>query len=234
MQLFYQPDLSESHCWLTEDESRHCIKVLRKREGEVIAVTDGNGFFYDCMITKANALKCELEIQAKRAEPKKSFRIHLAIAPTKNPDRLEWLIEKVTELGVDEITLIDCDHSERSFLKTERLLKVAISAMKQSQKATLPVINGLSNFSSILDNTADQKFIAYVDHSNPQHLLHEVIKEKSYLICIGPEGDFSKEELESAMNKGFVKVSLGDSRLRTETAGMAACCLLNAMQVSSR
>lgn len=232
MQLFYQPDLSENHCWLTEDESRHCVKVLRKREGEVIVVTDGNGFFYDCLITKANAQQCEFEIQEKRAETKKSFRIHLAIAPTKNPDRLEWLIEKATELGVDEITLIDCDHSERSFIKTERLMKVAISAMKQSQKATLPVINPLQEFSSILDHQADQKFIAYVDHSNPKHLLHEAIKEKSYLICIGPEGDFSKEELASALSKHFIKVSLGESRLRTETAGMAACCLLNAIQVS--
>jgi 16S rRNA (uracil1498-N3)-methyltransferase len=227
VQLFFQPDLSKKHCWLTEDESKHCVKVLRKREGEVIAVTDGNGFFYDCIITKADTQKCEFKIQEKRAELKKSFSIHLAIAPTKNPDRLEWLVEKATELGVDEITLIDCDHSERSFIKTERLLKVAISAMKQSQKASLPIINPLNSFSSILENTADQKFIAYVDHSNPKHLLHEAIKEKSYLICIGPEGDFSKEELESAMSKGFVKVSLGDSRLRTETAGMAACCLLN-------
>ncbi|GCC52992.1 16S rRNA (uracil(1498)-N(3))-methyltransferase [Chryseotalea sanaruensis] len=232
MQLFFQPDLSENHCWLTEEESRHCVKVLRKREGEAIVVTDGCGFFYDCIITKANTQKCEFKIQEKRAEPKKLFRIHLAIAPTKNPDRLEWLVEKATELGVDEITLIDGDHSERSFIKTERLLKVAISAMKQSQKATLPIINPLKKFSSILDYQADQKFIAYVDHSNPKHLLHEAIKEKSYLICIGPEGDFSQAELASAIGAGFVKVSLGDSRLRTETAGMAACCLLNAIQVS--
>jgi 16S rRNA (uracil1498-N3)-methyltransferase len=233
VQLFYQPDLSQNHCWLTEDESKHCVKVLRKREGEVIAITDGKGFFYDGIITKANAQRCEFEIQEKREESKKSFRIHLAIAPTKNPDRLEWLIEKATELGVDEITLIDCDHSERSFIKTERLLKVAISAMKQSQKATLPVINPLSRFPSILGKTADQKFIAYVDYSNPKHLMDEVTRGKSYLICIGPEGDFSKAELTSAINEGFVKVSLGDSRLRTETAGMAACCLLNALQVSN-
>jgi 16S rRNA (uracil1498-N3)-methyltransferase len=233
VQLFYQPDLSQNHCWLTEDESRHCVKVLRKREGELIAVTDGKGFFYDGIITKANAQRCEFEIQEKREERKKKFRIHLAIAPTKNPDRLEWLIEKATELGVDEITLIDCDHSERSFIKTERLLKVAISAMKQSQKATLPVINPLSSFASILGTVADQKFIAYVDHSNPKHLIREATKEKNYLICIGPEGDFSKEELEKALDQGFIKVSLGESRLRTETAGMAACCLLNALQVSN-
>lgn len=232
MQLFYQPELANNHCWLTEDESKHCIKVLRKREGEVIVVTDGHGFFYDCIITRANAQRCEFDIREKQAEAKKLFRIHLAIAPTKNPDRLEWLIEKATEFGIDEITLIDCDHSERSFIKTERLVKVAISAMKQSQKATLPIINPLQEFSSILDYPAEQKFIAYVDHSNPKHLLHEAIKEKSYLICIGPEGDFSKEELASALSRHFIKVSLGDSRLRTETAGMAACCLLNAIQVS--
>lgn len=232
MQLFFQPDLSENHCWLTEDESKHCIKVLRKREGDFIVVTDGNGFFFDCIITKANTQKCEFEIQEKREEPKKLFRIHLAIAPTKNPDRLEWFIEKATELGVDEITLINCDHSERSFIKPERLLKVAISAMKQSQKATLPIINSLKDFSTVLEDKAEQKLIAYVDHSNPNHLLHAASKAKSYIICIGPEGDFSKGELESAMNKGFIKVSLGDSRLRTETAGIAACCLLNALQIS--
>lgn len=231
MQLFYQPDLTENNCWLTEDESRHCIKVLRKREGDAITITDGNGYYYDCIITKANAHKCEFTIQEKRAVPIKTYRIHLAIAPTKNPDRLEWLVEKATEFGIDEISLMDCDHGERSFIKTERLLKVAVSAMKQSQKATLPRINPIRKFSDILTIEANQRFIAYVDHSNPNHLWQEATKGKNYLICIGPEGDFSSEELSAALKAGFIKVSLGDSRLRTETAGMAACCLLNALQI---
>ncbi len=229
MQVFYQPELVHNHRWLTEEESKHCVKVLRKREGETITVTDGDGFFYDCIITKANPQKCEFDILEKRVSVSKSFHIHLAIAPTKNPDRLEWLIEKATEFGVDEITLLDCDHSERSFIKTERLQKVAISAMKQSQKAKLPVLHAITPFKSILTLVADQKLIAYVDHSNPKHLLHTALPGQRYLICIGPEGDFSTIELSEALAHGFIKVSLGDSRLRTETAGIAACCLLNAI-----
>ena len=229
MQLFYQPELVLDHRWLTEDESKHCVKVLRKREGETITVTDGHGFFYVCTITKANPQKCEFDILEKRTIADRKFHIHLAIAPTKNPDRLEWLVEKATELGVDEITLLDCDHSERTFIKTERLQKVAISAMKQSQKASLPVLHAKKPFQTIYSIKADQKLIAYVDHSNPKHLLHAALPGKRYLICIGPEGDFSENELTQSLEHGFIKVSLGESRLRTETAGMAACCLLNAI-----
>jgi len=140
---------------------------------------------------------------------------------------MEWFVEKATELGIDEITLLQCDHSERSFLKTERLQKVAISAMKQSQKATLPIINKLQSFNSLILNNATHRYIAFVDYSNPQHLFHIAPKSGNYLVLIGPEGDFSSEELGSAIQAGFIKVSLGPSRLRTETAGIAACCFLN-------
>lgn len=231
MILFYQPDIATGSTWLSEEESKHCTKVLRKREGEVITVTDGKGFFYDCTIKKADSRKCEFVIDTVRLEPKKNHRIHIAIAPTKNADRLEWFVEKATEMGIDEITLLDCDHSERTYTKTERLLKVTVSAMKQSQKATLPILNELIPFSGILTKEADQRFIAYVDHSNPQHLSQIAKAGKKYLVLIGPEGDFSKEELNLALQNDFAKVSLGTSRLRTETAGMAACCLLNSINI---
>ena len=231
MLLFYQPDVAAGATWLSEEESKHCTKVLRKREGEVITVTDGKGFFYEGTITKADSRKCEFNIDKIISETKQSFHIHIAIAPTKNADRLEWFVEKATELGVDEITLLDCDHSERSYTKIERLQKVAISAMKQSQKATLPLIHDLIPYPTILTKESDQRFIAYVDHNNPQHLFQVATKSKRYLVLIGPEGDFSKEELELALQRGFAKVSLGNSRLRTETAGMAACCLLNSINI---
>jgi 16S rRNA (uracil1498-N3)-methyltransferase len=227
--LFYQPELVQGATWLSEEESKHCAKVLRKREGESISVTDGLGYFYQCTITKANSQRCEFVVDTKTPEEKKTYHIHIAIAPTKNSDRTEWFVEKATELGIDEITLLDCDHSERTFLKTERLHKVAISAMKQSQKATLPIINSLVHFQKIIESQTPNKYIAFVDHTNPQHLFKSAPANSSYLVLIGPEGDFSKAELENAMNVGFIKVSLGTSRLRTETAGIAACCILNVL-----
>jgi 16S rRNA (uracil1498-N3)-methyltransferase len=229
--LFYEPEFAANATCLSEEESRHCVKVLRKREGERITVTDGLGFFYECEIIKASASKCEVITHKKTAEPKRDFRIHIAIAPTKNPDRMEWFVEKVTEMGIDEITLLDCEHSERTFLKTERLKKVAISAMKQSQKATLPIINNLQPLSAILQNKSDQRFIAFVDHANPQHLFGAAKKSGDYLVLIGPEGDFSSKELQGALDSRFTKVSLGHSRLRTETAGLAACCFLNVLNI---
>lgn len=229
MLLFYQPELATGSTWLSEEESKHCTKVLRKRAGEAITVTDGKGFFYECTITKADSRKCEFSIDKTISEAKRSYHIHIAIAPTKNADRLEWFVEKSTELGIDEITLIECDHSERSFSKVERLQKIAISAMKQSQKASIPIIRELTPFQAIVQQSSDQKFIAYVDHNNPQHLFQAGIPGKNYLVLIGPEGDFSKPELNLALNNGFVKVSLGASRLRTETAGITACCFLNVL-----
>lgn len=229
--LFYQPELVNGISWLSEEESRHCVKVLRKREGEIISVTDGKGFFYDCLITKATPLKCELQIQNIIAEAKRNFRIHLAIAPTKSPDRMEWLVEKITEIGVAEISFVSCDHSERSFFKIDRLKKVAVSAIKQSKRASLPIINNLVPYSEIIKRSEADKYIAFVDFNNPHHLLKIAKKEKNYLVLIGPEGDFSASELNSALEAGFTKVSLGSNTLRTETAGMVACCLLNSLNI---
>jgi 16S rRNA (uracil1498-N3)-methyltransferase len=229
--LFYQPEVLTGVTWLPEEESRHCVKVLRKREGETITITDGKGFFYTCLLTQADDRKCEFSISAKREVPPKRYHLHIAIAPTKSPDRMEWFVEKVTELGVDEITLITTDHGERTFLKTERLQKMAISAMKQSQQARLPIINNLTPFATAINHTATQKFIAYVEYTNPLHLFARAKPHEQYLVLIGPEGDFSKEELALAMAAGFEKVSLGDTRLRTETAGLAAAHALSLKNV---
>ena len=227
--LFYQPLIQEGVLFLDVEESRHCIKVLRKKPGDPIALTDGKGFFYDGIITKADSGQCFFEIRQQSPAQKKNYFIHIAISPTKNADRIEWFVEKATELGVDQISLIDCKNTERSFIKTERLLKVAISAMKQSVKAALPSIgNHLVQFSEVVENcTQEVKCIAFVDPSNPIHLKDTAVTRSSYCVLIGPEGDFSSGELKMAMDQGFKKISLGQSRLRTETAGMAACHILN-------
>lgn len=228
MNLFYQPLISENIYHLDEEESRHCIKVLRKRQGELIHITDGKGSFYDALIVKDDPRQCTFTIKHQSKEKEKAFSVHIAIAPTKNADRIEWFVEKSVEIGVDHITLIDCKNSERSFIKTERLKKVAISAMKQSIKATLPEVSGIIPFHDLIDqHQAAQRFIAYVDAANPRHLKDEAAPGQHYLVLIGPEGDFSKEELEAALASGYKKVNLGHSRLRTETAGIAACHTLN-------
>lgn len=227
--LFYQPLIQDGILFLDVEESRHCVKVLRKKQGDAIALTDGKGFFYEGLITKADSGQCFFEIHKKSPVQKKNFFIHLAISPTKNADRIEWFVEKATELGVDQISLIKCKNTERNFVKTERLLKVAISAMKQSVKAVLPSIpNQPLQFKEVVENCPQhQKYIAFVDPTNPIHLRDETIPQSSYCVLIGPEGDFSSEELKMATDHGFKKISLGQSRLRTETAGMAACHILN-------
>lgn len=227
MILFYQPEITEGVVHLDEEESRHCIKVLRKNSGDLIHITDGKGSFYDALITKADARQCEFSVKEKKPQTARRYRIHIAISPTKNADRIEWFVEKAVELGVDEITLMDCDKTERSHIKSSRLQKVAVSAMKQSLKAFLPVVNDMTPFSDVLKTKRASGFIAYVDASNPLHLRQAAAGFQDALLLIGPEGDFSKEELSHALNAGFQKVSLGPSRLRTETAGMAACHILN-------
>lgn len=228
MNLFYQPLIPQGALYLDQDESRHAIKVLRKRNGDLIRLTDGNGVFYQGIITDADPHQCTFDVHSSESQPKKNFSIHIAISPTKNSDRIEWFVEKSVELGIDEITLLTCDHTERQHLKVERLEKNAISAMKQSLKAWLPVIRPTVSFKDFVPSAiAEQKFIAYVDDHNQSHLQRIVEPGLSYLALIGPEGDFSSDELVLAERNGFKKVSLGSSRLRTETAGLAACHILN-------
>jgi len=226
--LFYQPLLPKGIHYLDASESKHSTRVLRKKKGDVIQITDGRGFLYHAHITIADAHQCQFEIIEKLAEPLRNYSIHIAISPTKNTDRLEWFVEKSVEFGVDEITLIECEHTESIHVKFERLEKLAISAMKQSLKLTLPSIFGPIKLQEIIANTsASSKFIAFVDGENPNFLQKVASRNSNYLVLIGPEGDFSSDELQLASENGFQKVSLGQSRLRTETAGLAACHILN-------
>lgn len=226
--LFYQPDVSNGVLYLDPEESRHCVKVLRKRNGDSIHVTDGKGSLYTCTITNSRPDKCAFVVESAVLEKKKNFNIHIAIAPTKNPDRIEWFVEKAIEIGVNEITFVECDNSERTSIKLERIEKLALSAMKQSLKFTVCKINTIKPLQDFIPSIDEgQKFIAYVDQANPDELFKVAEPAQHYTILIGPEGDFSTNELTLALERGFKKVALGPSRLRTETAGMVACHTLN-------
>ncbi len=224
MQLFYTPDINGNHYVLPEVESKHAVRVLRLTEGDTIHLIDGKGGFYTAKLSEANAKRCSVEVISKVSEyNKRSNYLHIAVAPTKNIDRIEWFLEKATEIGIDEITPILCQHSERKVIKPERLEKIIVSAMKQSLKAYLPKLNPLTPISNILKTeVSGGKFIAHCYEQDKKQLKEE-LQQSSNLILIGPEGDFSEEELELALERSFVPVSLGNSRLRTETAALAAC-----------
>ncbi|MEI6555979.1 MAG: 16S rRNA (uracil(1498)-N(3))-methyltransferase [Paludibacter sp.] len=224
MTLFYCPTISTAAV-LSEEESQHAVKVLRLQVGDEILVVDGIGGFYKARITNPHPKHCGFEIvESQNDSGKRDYKLHIAIAPTKNIERLEWFIEKATEIGIDEITPIVCRFSERKIVKEERLEKIIVSAAKQSVKALFPRLNPLCTFDELLKTqSASQKFIAHCYNEEKKLLQTEIQKSKDNLILIGPEGDFSKEEVEKAISLGFVPVSLGESRLRTETAGVFAC-----------
>lgn len=226
--LFYQPGIPSGSYFLDPEESRHATKVLRKKTGDTIHITDGKGVLYTCRITDAKPDVCAFKVESSEPEKNKSFNIHLAIAPTKNPDRLEWFVEKAVEIGVDGISFLECDNSERTTIKLERIEKLAISAMKQSLKITLPKIHAIRPLRKFIsESNSSSKFIAYVDQTNPDQLFKAARINENYTVLIGPEGDFSPAELELALQNGYKKVALGPSRLRTETAGIVACHTLN-------
>lgn len=226
--LFYQPGIQYGSHFLDPEESRHATKVLRRKTGDIIHITDGKGVLYTCKITDAKPDKCAFRIESSEQEKAKDFHIHIAIAPTKNPDRTEWFVEKAIEIGIDEISFIECDNSERTSIKLERIEKLAVSAMKQSLKLTLSKIHSIRKLKEFIKvENSDKKFIAYVDSKNPDELFRIAKSNEHYTILIGPEGDFSPAELELALQNGYKKVALGRSRLRTETAGIAACHTLN-------
>jgi 16S rRNA (uracil1498-N3)-methyltransferase len=229
MQLFFQDHITEPISLLSEEESKHLIRVLRKKQGDAITLTDGKGMIYESVILDANPKKTSLKILSKSPAIEDNFYIHLAIAPTKNPDRMEWMVEKITEIGFHELTLIETMNSERSFLKTDRLYKKIISACKQSIKFRTPVLNPGIKFNDLIKSSEYhdfEKFIAYVDEHHDHHLLDLAKPGEKYLILIGPEGDFDPTEIQQAFDAGFQAVSLGKSRLRTETAGLAAIQML--------
>ncbi len=223
MQLFYQPGVPQGVNHLDPEESKHCIKVLRKKLNDPINIIDGQGTFYKALITESNPRKTLFDIVEQRAEAPKNYSIHLVLAPTKRLERIEWLVEKATELGVDRISFIQCRNSERDRLRMDRLKRKAISAMKQSIKATLPRIDDLVDFEEFLSllDTEVSKLLAHLSES-AKPLLKVATPGASYCVLIGPEGDFSKKELDMATDHGFKMVHLGKSRLRTETAALAA------------
>lgn len=224
MALFYVPNLAAGNV-LPEEESQHAVKVLRLQNGDKITVVDGIGGYYEAIITNPHPKYCGFEIiEAKTEFGKRDYKLHIAIAPTKNIERLEWFIEKATEIGIDEITPVICRFAERKIVKKERLEKIIVSAAKQSVKAYFPKLNPLCTFVELMKNhQASQKFIAHCYNQDKPLLQTEIKKATDVLILIGPEGDFSLEEVENAISKGFIPISLGESRLRTETAGVVAC-----------
>lgn len=225
MHRFYAPDI-ETALTLPEEESQHAVRVLRLKEGDEIDVVDGKGTMFKCSITLAHSKHCAVEVEEQIVMlPHWGAKLVIGVAPTKNLDRVEWLAEKCTEMGIDRLIPLRCRYSERKELKTERLQKIMVSAMKQSLKAVLPQLDEMMLVRDVIEMPFDgQKFICYCDDSVERRLLSkEYTPSVDALILIGPEGDFSKEEVDLALKNGFVPVSLGDSRLRTETAAVAAC-----------
>jgi len=217
--VFYEPKLSEGITSLDGDEAHHA-KVLRLSAGDNILVTDGKGLICKAVIT-SNGFKILEQTNTPR-----DYSVNLFVAPTKNADRMEWLVEKATEIGISSITMVRCEHSERKNINRDRLVKMAVSAMKQSQQAWLPDVKELAVFSEIIKMKFDQNFIAYVDHSNPDQLKDLAQPGKTYGLLIGPEGDFTPGEIDLAINNGWRKVGLGPTRLRTETASLIGALTL--------
>ena len=235
MYLFYTPDIETSH-FLSEDESAHSVRVLRYDRGYEILLTDGRGTTYHARITNPHPRHCEFEVLSQEKQEKThNIYLHVAIAPTKNIERLEWMVEKCTEIGVDEITPLLCRFSERKNLRIDRLEKIILSAAKQSLTPYLPKLNELTDFATLMQQYGDEstiegrdsrsidKYIAHCYKDEKRELKDALRKGRDVLILIGPEGDFSEQEVEWAIKEGFVPVGLGRSRLRTETAGVVAC-----------
>lgn len=209
---------------LTPEESWHCAKVLRFKAGEEVNLIDGKGNFFKGELYTVNEKKCIAKIKATlKPQSKHDYYLHIAIAPTKNMDRMEWMVEKAVEIGVDEITFIRCKNSERTVIKEERLIKIAESAVKQSLQAYIPKINPLINFGEALKLKSDLKFIAFCEEQQKKHLREFDLKGRSSIVYIGPEGDFTIDEILMAQNDNIPGISLGNNRLRTETAGIYVC-----------
>ena len=225
MLLFYAPDITPPLYTLTEEESGHCVRVLRLREGDRLHITDGRGTLYEAEVVDPHPKRCTIRIVEEHPEwEKRPYQLTVAVAPTKNIDRIEWFVEKATESGIDHIIPTLCDHSERKVVKRERLDKIAISAMKQSLKAYLPQIDELTPLRQVLTMPFEgTKLIAHCEEDAERVFIGErLVAGDKVLILIGPEGDFSPEEIVLARENGFVEVSLGGCRLRTETAALAA------------
>ncbi|MER3373060.1 MAG: 16S rRNA (uracil(1498)-N(3))-methyltransferase [Allomuricauda sp.] len=226
MQLFYNPSLDHSATQFvfSPEESKHIARVLRKKEGDILHITNGKGYTFEAEIMVADQKKCKARIISTQKSIPKRYKLHLAVAPTKMNDRYEWFLEKATEIGVDEITPIICDNSERKTLKLERMERVLQSAMKQSLQTVLPKLNPATPLKTFIEGEhTGLKFIGHCNNGEKMELKRRVIADMDITILIGPEGDFSKEEIDLAKQRGFVPISLGNTRLRTETAAVVAC-----------
>ena len=226
MQLFYNSEIKngDSTFFFDKEESKHIVKVLRKKESDKIFITNGLGYLFESEIILASEKKCEVKIIKETFQQPDTFYTHIAVAPTKMNDRLEWFLEKATEIGIHEITPIICDHSERKVYKIDRAEKIIQAALKQSLHYYLPKINepiSLSHF--VKSNIDGQKFIAHCEETDKKSFQKEIAKNEKVTILIGPEGDFSTKEINLAIANQFIPVTLGNTRLRTETAALVAC-----------
>jgi 16S rRNA (uracil1498-N3)-methyltransferase len=226
MQVFYSPDINGNMYTLDERESKHTIRVLRMKKGTPVRLIDGKGNLYEGIITEPDPKQCSIKIVSViRNFEKKNYRLHIAISPLKNPERLEWFIEKSVEIGVDEITPVICKNTEKPGVKTDRIRNLIISAMKQSLKAYETILNQTLSFRDFINKS--HKGTLLIAHCNGDFKREKIAdvysRGEDAVILIGPEGDFSREEIEEAMSNKFTQIHLGSSRLRTETAGIAAC-----------
>jgi len=229
--IFYTPDI-ENHAQqyvLSEEESKHSIRVLRLLVGAEITLIDGRGGAYIAEIEDPHPKRTQVKIRSFTQRPtNRPYNLHMAVAPTKSIERYEWFLEKATEIGVDEITPIICEHSERKDIKAARLNKIVIAAMKQSQQYFIPKLNEPIKFQEFLDQKrGEKKFIAHCAENEKQFLSSCLSVQENSIILIGPEGDFSTSEISQAISTGFIPISLGDTRLRTETAAIVACIEVN-------
>jgi 16S rRNA (uracil1498-N3)-methyltransferase len=222
--LFYTTRIENGFAHLDEEESRHLLSVLRRKIGDRLDLTDGRGFFYEAELAEVGKRYALARIVAQRAVlPAHAARLHVAIAPTKNMERFEWFLEKATEIGVGEVTPLLCQRAERDTIRLDRLEKILVSAMKQSLRAQLPKLNELTRFQDFVKkSSAVQKHLAWCSDEPLPHLATQFSPDKNTVVAIGPEGDFSPEEVRLALENGFGGVSLGAARLRTETAGLVA------------
>lgn len=226
MQLFYNPTINETTESFTFDreESKHIIKVLRKKDGDILFVTNGLGYLFKTEITLASDSKCTVQMVSFEKSAPSNFKLHLAVAPTKMNDRYEWFLEKATEIGIQEITPIICDRSERKVINTDRFEKIILSAMKQSNELYLPKLNPAISFKEFIKQQNEGlRLIAHCEETDKKTLKSVVHPNTNITVLIGPEGDFSEKEIALALEQKYIPVSLGNTRLRTETAAVVAC-----------
>ena len=234
MQLFYSNNIVKNKIILDKDEKKHCINVLRYKLNDIVNVVDGSGNLYDCQLVEYNKHDCKLKINKIHTNyNKRNYYVHIAISPIKSHDRLEFFVEKAVEIGVDEISFIKCERTLRKTIKIKRILRTAIVAMKQTMQAKLPKINTLIDFDDFICNYYDEnKFICHLQNNKRKSIFDykkSFRKKRNSCILIGPEGDFSIDEISKSINNNFKPITLGKNRLRTETAGIVSCQLIHSI-----